>query len=78
MYHVSIMLRQPEFEIYRRMTPREKIREMQELIRIAERALRAHPAHEIRRRLDAYDRIRRKSVDALLEKLSELDDVGDR
>lgn len=59
-------------EQYRRMTPKERIDEMRELLDVAEAALRVHAPEEIRRRMEAADRIRRNSLDAFLEGLKAL------
>ncbi|GIW71012.1 MAG: hypothetical protein KatS3mg102_0554 [Planctomycetota bacterium] len=59
---------------YRRMTPRERIAEMRELIEVAERALGVLAPQEVRRRFEAADRIREASKRALLERLARLDE----
>lgn len=68
------MLSRNALEHYRRMTPRERIAEMRELIGVAERALLVLPPEEARRRLAAADRIREASKRAFLEGLRRLDE----
>ena len=64
------MLSPQQLGAYRNMSPRERITEMWELLRVAERALAALPPQEARRRLQAADRIRREAIEALLEGLA--------
>ena len=63
------MLSPQQFGAYRNMSSRERIAEMRELPRVAERALAALVPQEAGRRLQAADRIRRESIVALLEGL---------
>lgn len=55
---------------YRRMSPRERIAEMRALEAVAVRALMVLPPEERARRLAAEDRIRRASIESLLEGLA--------
>ncbi|GEM_PF-5540699 len=71
---VTPMLSRDALEHYRRMTPRERIAEMKELIGVAERALAVLPPGEAARRLAAADLIREKSKKALLAGLRRLDE----
>lgn len=66
------MLSCETLEHYRRMTPRQRIAEMVELIDVAERALRVLPPEEAQRRLAAADTLREHSKIALLEALKRL------
>lgn len=70
----AIMLEQ-----YRRMTPAERIAEMQALMSVAARALQVLPPAERARRLAVEDRLRRASIEALLVGLaSQTDDRRSR
>ena len=62
---------------YRRMTPRQRIAEMCELLAVATRALDLLPPEERARRLAVEDRLRRESIDALLAGLARLEDAPD-
>jgi hypothetical protein len=66
------MLSPHMLEQYRRMTPRERIAEMRALMDVAARALKVLPPDERARRLAAEDRLRRSSIDALLDGLTAL------
>jgi hypothetical protein len=59
-------------EQYRRMTPRERIAEMRALMDVAARALRVLPPEERAKRLAAESRLRRASIEALLDGLHAL------
>jgi hypothetical protein len=59
-------------EQYRRMTPRERSAEMRALMDVAIRSLRVLPPAERARRLAAEDRLRRASIEALLDGLASL------
>jgi hypothetical protein len=69
------MLSQHMLAQYRSMTPRERIAEMRELLRIATHALELLPPAECIRRLAVEDRIRRDSVDALVAGLTAAEDA---
>jgi hypothetical protein len=67
------MLSREAVEHYRRMSPRERIAEMKELLDVADRALRRLPRGEAARRLAAADRIHNESKSALLDALLRLE-----
>lgn len=72
------MLSPAMLDHYRRMTPRERIAEMRALSEVALRSLMVLPPEERARRLAAEDRIRRASIEALLEGLAAAEARGQR
>lgn len=66
------MMSRQMLDHYRRMTPAERIAEMRALLDVAERALRARGPEGIARRIEALDRERLRSKEALLAGLRRL------
>lgn len=64
------MLSPAQIEAYRRMTPRERLRETIELCRLADAALDALPPEERARRLRLLEEEHQRSNDALLRTLA--------
>ena len=63
------MLSLQKIEMYRRMTPQERWKEVEELMTLAWRSLLELPAEERRRRLDLIRREHAESNDRIVEHL---------